>query len=106
MDLQSVIATLLLSAETGGSMMGLSKHFNSWYCSAMACLENQNSCDSTSYSYRSLRRAAARLFGGSSLIVPQEIFAGATMSHFISLSVGVILFEGGLTLKFLRSKVL
>ena len=44
------------------------------------------------------------LLGGSSLIVPQDIFAGATMSHFISLSVGVILFEGGLTLKFQEIK--
>lgn len=33
-------------------------------------------------------------------INPANIFAGKTMYYFVSLSVGVILFEGGLTLKF------
>ena len=33
-------------------------------------------------------------------IDPENIFAGKTMYYFVSLSVGVILFEGGLTLKF------
>lgn len=33
-------------------------------------------------------------------INPENIFAGKTMYYFVSLSVGVILFEGGLTLKF------
>ena len=33
-------------------------------------------------------------------INPENIFAGKTMYYFVSLSVGIILFEGGLTLKF------
>ncbi|NNC95511.1 MAG: sodium:proton antiporter [Chitinophagales bacterium] len=37
---------------------------------------------------------------GSKFINPDNIFAGQTMYYFVSLAVGVILFEGGLTLKF------
>ena len=37
-------------------------------------------------------------------INPENIFAGNTMYYFVSLSVGVILFEGGLTLKFKEVK--
>ncbi|MGC6428809.1 MAG: cation:proton antiporter [Flavobacteriales bacterium] len=39
-------------------------------------------------------------FSESQWINPANIFAGKTMYYFVSLSVGVILFEGGLTLKF------
>lgn len=37
---------------------------------------------------------------GHKFIDPSELFAGKTMFYFVSLSVGIILFEGGLTLKF------
>jgi NhaP-type Na+/H+ or K+/H+ antiporter len=40
------------------------------------------------------------LFLDKQWIDPENIFAGKTMYYFVSLSVGVILFEGGLTLKF------
>ena len=40
------------------------------------------------------------LFLENQWINPENIFAGKTMYYFVSLSVGVILFEGGLTLKF------
>lgn len=40
------------------------------------------------------------LFLDGKWIDPENIFAGKTMYYFVSLSVGVILFEGGLTLKF------
>lgn len=40
------------------------------------------------------------LFLDQQWINPENIFAGKTMYYFVSLSVGVILFEGGLTLKF------
>ena len=40
------------------------------------------------------------LFLDEKWIDPENIFAGKTMYYFVSLSVGVILFEGGLTLKF------
>ncbi len=40
------------------------------------------------------------LFLDHQWISPEKIFAGKTMYYFVSLSVGVILFEGGLTLKF------
>ncbi|MBL6662546.1 MAG: sodium:proton antiporter [Flavobacteriales bacterium] len=40
------------------------------------------------------------LFLDQKWIDPENIFAGKTMYYFVSLSVGVILFEGGLTLKF------
>ena len=40
------------------------------------------------------------LFLDDKWIDPENIFAGKTMYYFVSLSVGVILFEGGLTLKF------
>ena len=40
------------------------------------------------------------LFLDHQWINPENIFAGKTMYYFVSLSVGVILFEGGLTLKF------
>ena len=40
------------------------------------------------------------LFLEEKWIDPENIFAGKTMYYFVSLSVGVILFEGGLTLKF------
>ena len=40
------------------------------------------------------------LFMDTQWISPENIFAGKTMYYFVSLSVGVILFEGGLTLKF------
>ena len=40
------------------------------------------------------------LFLEQQWINPENIFAGKTMYYFVSLSVGVILFEGGLTLKF------
>ena len=40
------------------------------------------------------------LFLDKQWINPENIFAGNTMYYFVSLSVGIILFEGGLTLKF------
>ncbi|MEE3037719.1 MAG: sodium:proton antiporter, partial [Bacteroidota bacterium] len=40
------------------------------------------------------------LFLEKQWINPENIFAGNTMYYFVSLSVGIILFEGGLTLKF------
>ncbi|MBL6657235.1 MAG: sodium:proton antiporter [Flavobacteriales bacterium] len=40
------------------------------------------------------------LFLDTQWINPENIFAGNTMYYFVSLSVGIILFEGGLTLKF------
>ncbi|MDB0006480.1 cation:proton antiporter [Flavobacteriales bacterium] len=40
------------------------------------------------------------LFLDNQWINPENIFAGNTMYYFVSLSVGIILFEGGLTLKF------
>ena len=40
------------------------------------------------------------LFLDEKWIDPENIFAGKTMYYSVSLSVGVILFEGGLTLKF------
>ncbi len=39
------------------------------------------------------------LFLGYKLIDPNELMPSVTLNHFISLSVGVILFEGGLTLR-------
>ena len=104
MDLQSAYATILLSAETGGSMMGLASililgiaaQWLAWRIKIPAILPL--------ILIGLCAGPLPVLFGGNSLIVPQDIFAGATMSHFISLSVGVILFEGGLTLKFQEIK--
>ncbi len=45
-------------------------------------------------------------FLGEQWIKPENIFAGNTMYYFVSLSVGIILFEGGLTLKFKEVKKL
>ncbi|MEC7267358.1 MAG: hypothetical protein VXV82_01960, partial [Bacteroidota bacterium] len=87
MDLQSAYATILLSAETGGSMMGLASililgiaaQWLAWRIKIPAILPLM---------LIGLCAGPLRvLLGGSSLIVPQDIFAGATMSHFISLSV-------------------
>lgn len=43
--------------------------------------------------------ASMDLFVGQKLIDPDRIFEGNMLNYFVSLSVGVILFEGGLTLK-------
>ena len=100
MDLQSAYTTVLLSAETGGSMMGLASililgiaaQWLAWRIKIPAILPL--------ILIGLCAGPLPALLGNVSLIVPKDIFAGATMSHFISLSVGVILFEGGLTLKF------
>ena len=104
MDIQSTYATLLLSANTGGSMMGLASililgiaaQWLAWRIKIPAILPL--------ILIGLCAGPLPALLGKVSLIVPQDIFAGATMSHFISLSVGVILFEGGLTLKFQEIK--
>ena len=100
MDLQSAYTTILLSAETGGSMMslasililGIAAQWLAWRIKIPAILPL--------ILIGLCAGPLPALLGNVSLIVPKDIFAGATMSHFISLSVGVILFEGGLTLKF------
>ena len=43
--------------------------------------------------------ASLDIFWGSKLINPKGIFEGKILNYFVSLSVGIILFEGGLTLK-------
>ena len=43
--------------------------------------------------------ASLDIFLGEKLIEPESIFSGKTLNYFVSLSVGIILFEGGLTLK-------
>ena len=66
----------------------------------MDSLENENtSYFSFNYS-RSYYGSFFNLFLDEKWIDPENIFAGKTMYYFVSLSVGVILFEGGLTLKF------
>ena len=65
----------------------------------MDCLENAYSSNFSINYFRFISRSLFHFFD-KQWIDPENIFAGKTMYYFVSLSVGVILFEGGLTLKF------
>ena len=66
----------------------------------MDCLENAHSSNFSINYFRFISRSLFHSFLDKQWIDPENIFAGKTMYYFVSLSVGVILFEGGLTLKF------
>ena len=71
-----------------------------WNICTMDCLENAYSSHFPLIILGLLFGPFSTVFLDKQWIDPENIFAGKTMYYFVSLSVGTILFEGGLTLKF------